>query len=75
MEFLRPKDVIKKMKISKTMLYEYIRKGLFPKPKKIGRNASIWLDTEVEKIMLAFFKGADEKKLREIAKEIECSRN
>ncbi|MEO0282090.1 MAG: AlpA family phage regulatory protein [candidate division WOR-3 bacterium] len=74
MEFLRPKDIMKKMKISRTLLYSYIKKGIFPKPIKMGATISVWLNTEIESIMIAMYKQENEDNLRKLVKEIELSR-
>jgi len=75
MEFLRPKDVIRKMKISRPLLYNYIKKGVFPKPIKISPTISVWLNSEVEKIMQLMYKRADETTIKKIVEEIEQLRD
>jgi len=75
MEFLRPKDVIKKMKISRTLLYSYIKKGVFPKPIKMSPTISVWLNTEIENIMIAMYKQENEDNLKKLVKEIEHLRS
>jgi len=70
MEFLRPKDVTKKMKVGKTFLYSLIKEQLFPRPIKVGQ-VSLWLDSDVEKVMTALYKGYDKETIRSIVQEIE----
>ncbi len=75
MEYLRPKDVMRKMKISRGKLYQLIGAGLFPKPHKcLDKKTSIWLDSEVENAMIALFRNPDENHVRKIVEDIEKSR-
>ena len=73
MEFLRPKDVTKKMKIGKTFLYSLIKEQLFPRPIKV-KQVSLWLDSDVEKVMTALYKGYDNETIKSIVQEIESGR-
>lgn len=73
MEFLRQKDVTKKMKIGKTFLYDMIKKGMFPKPIKVSQ-ISLWVDSDIEKIMTALCRGFDEENLKAVVREIENNR-
>jgi len=74
MEFLRVKDIMQKMRISKPQLYKLIRQGMFPNPVKIGK-MSVWINTEVEKVMLALCTNTDVESLKNIVREIEGSRH
>jgi len=76
MEYLRPKDVMQKMKISRGKLYNLIRDGLFPKPGKFLNNKkmTMWLDSEVENVMIELFKNSDEEQVRKIVEKIESAR-
>jgi len=75
MEFLRPKDVTKKMKISRPWLHILIRENLFPKPIKLTYKIKVWKDDEVEKIMNAMFNNEGKEKIRDLVRQIENSRN
>ena len=75
MTFLRPIDVQKKMKISKTLLYYLINKGLFPKPVKPRHKIAFWEEEEINLIMQAVYLGTDEEKIKELVNQIEKSRN
>lgn len=44
---LRKKQVSEKTGLPVSSLYEKIRKGLFPKPIKLGARSSGWLESEV----------------------------
>ncbi|MEM3484523.1 MAG: AlpA family phage regulatory protein [Candidatus Methanomethyliaceae archaeon] len=70
MEFLRPKDVMQKMKVRRTYLYDLIRRGLFPRPVKLG-TMSVWLADEVEKVMSAMYRGKKPEEIRSLVKTIE----
>ena len=45
---LKLKEVIKKSALSKSSLYEKIKRGTFPAPIKLGERASGWIDDEVD---------------------------
>ena len=74
MEFLRPKDVMAKMKLCRASLYHLIREGLFPRPVKLGDRVSVWADDEVEKVMSALYQKMNNEDLKEFVLGIEKSR-
>ena len=45
---LKLKEVVKKSALSKSSLYEKIKRGTFPAPIKLGERASGWIDDEVD---------------------------
>ena len=45
--FLKLPEVCKRTTLSKSTIYDYINKGLFPKQRKIGYNRVGWLEEEV----------------------------
>ena len=49
---LRINEVCRKTELSKSTIYRLIKNGKFPKPKKIGPRARIWLDHEIEQHLL-----------------------
>jgi len=75
MTFLRPVDVQKKMKISKTLLYYLIGRGLFPRPVKPRHKMAFWEEKEVDLVMEALYSRTDEEKIKELVSQIEKSRN
>ena len=46
--FLKLKDVQKITGLSRSSIYAYIDKGLFPIQVKLGKRSVAWLDTEIE---------------------------
>ena len=46
--FIRVRQVIERLAISRTTLWRLIKKGEFPPPVKISKYASAWVDTDVE---------------------------
>jgi prophage regulatory protein len=46
--FLKLKDVQKITGLSRSSIYAYIDKGLFPIQVKLGQRSVAWLDTEIE---------------------------
>jgi prophage regulatory protein len=50
--FIRIKDVVGKVGISRSQVYRLIQAGLFPSPLKIGPKVSVWSEAHVEGWML-----------------------
>lgn len=46
--------------MSRSMIYQLIKEGLFPKPIKLGSRASAWITEEVEKWLEDRIKARDE---------------
>lgn len=46
--FIRIKDVMGKVGLSRSQVYRLIQAGLFPSPLKIGRRVSVWSDSSIE---------------------------
>lgn len=49
--FLRMTDLKKKVALSRSQIYKLIQQELFPKPVKLGKKVSVWVDSEVEEWM------------------------
>lgn len=45
---IRRKEVLSRVGLSQTTMYEQIRAGQFPKPIPIGQKSVAWLETEIE---------------------------
>ena len=52
--FLRTKDVIEKVRLSRATIWRLESEGLFPQRRRIGPHAVAWLESEVEGLRLAF---------------------
>ena len=50
--FIRIKDVVGKVGLSRSQVYRLIQAGLFPSPLKIGPRVSVWSESHVEGWML-----------------------
>lgn len=46
--FIRIKDVMGKVGLSRSQVYRLIQAGLFPSPLKIGRRVSVWSYSSIE---------------------------
>lgn len=46
-KLIRISEVSKLTTISKSHIYTLIRQGEFPKPRKLGANTSVWIETDV----------------------------
>lgn len=51
MKYLRTRDVLKLLNISRSTLFRLEKKGLFPKRIKIGDRAIGWIEKEVSEWM------------------------
>lgn len=45
--FLRIDEVVDRVSLGKTTVYDRIRRGLFPSPIKLSSNISVWLTDEI----------------------------
>lgn len=59
-ENYRAKDVQKLFGIGQSTLYDYIQKGILPKPIKLGRT-SVWIKEEIDAVI------EERKQAREVA--------
>jgi prophage regulatory protein len=50
--FIRLPEVLAAVGVSERTLYDLMRRGIFPKPAKIGK-MSVWVDEEVDQWMHA----------------------
>jgi prophage regulatory protein len=49
-ENLRIADVMDLLKIRRSSVYEYVKRGILPKPIKLGRT-SIWIRSEIDEVI------------------------
>lgn len=49
--FIKIKDVLKLIPMSKTMFWENINKGRFPRPIKLGMRASAWRVEDIRNLI------------------------
>jgi predicted DNA-binding transcriptional regulator AlpA len=56
MQFLRASDVIKKIAVSKSMFWEYVKKGNLPPPIKTSPKISLWRNCDIEFAMEFAYK-------------------
>jgi prophage regulatory protein len=50
---LRQKQVLELLGISHSTLWEWVRKGRFPRPISLGPNTRAWLQEEIDQHLLA----------------------
>lgn len=48
MQLIKLKDVISKTCLSRSSIYDYVDRGLFPKPVKLGARSVAWVLCEVD---------------------------
>ena len=73
MYLLRMPDVARASGLARPTIYRGIRRGLFPKPVKIGR-ISAWPAGEVEAINAARVAGKSEDEIRQLVANLEGMR-
>lgn len=44
---LRLKDLVKLLGVSRSSIYAWIKENRFPKPRKIGKRVSVWLEEDI----------------------------
>ena len=59
LRFLRARQVIERLGISKTTLWRLVRGGEFPRPLKVSKFAVAWTETEVDAYMLKIIRRRD----------------
>ena len=57
---LRQKQVLELLGISHSTLWEWVRKGRFPRPISLGPNTRAWLQSEIDAHLLARTKERDD---------------
>ncbi|MHA1833590.1 MAG: helix-turn-helix transcriptional regulator [Candidatus Baldrarchaeia archaeon] len=73
-KILRLPVVLSSTGYSRSTLYLYIKKGLWPKPIKVGTRSVAWLSSEVSKILRARISEKSDDEIRVIVKYLEVSR-
>ena len=70
MNYLKLKQLMAKLNISKSKIYLNIAKGLFPQPVKIGRS-SFWPENEIDRLMhFLVIADREEIEIKEFVEEI-----
>ncbi len=52
MEFIKIKELCKKLSLSKSFIYSMIRSNNFPHPIKLSRKSAMWLLLDIEEWMI-----------------------
>jgi prophage regulatory protein len=58
-KFLRIGEVVDRVSLGKTTVYDRIRRGLFPSPIKLSSNISVWVTDEITAWMNAQLRVAN----------------
>lgn len=53
--FLREKHILKLLPVAHSTLWEWVRGGNFPPPKKLSENVSVWSEAEIDAWLEAKF--------------------
>jgi len=49
---IRMNELSKRLSVSKSTLYLWIKKGLFPSPIKVGENTVVWSEEQIQDWLL-----------------------
>jgi len=74
MRMVRLPELIKKTGLKRATIYKKIKQGLFPAPVKIGPKTSVWVESEVDRVLHSYISGADEEQIKQVVSEILRSR-
>jgi prophage regulatory protein len=50
---LRQKQILEKFGISASTLWQWVKAGRFPKPVAVGPNTVVWLQDEIDALLIA----------------------
>lgn len=71
---LRLPSVLRRLGLSRSTIYAWISKGLWPKPIQLGPRAVGWPSTEVSQLTAARIAGQSDDEIRHLVKNLESSR-
>ena len=57
--FLRLKEVLEIIPVSKSTWWEGIKTGRFPKPYKLGQNITVWKETDISELYNTVISGGN----------------
>ena len=72
--FIRLKKVESKTGLKKSMVYDLMSRGEFPKSIKIGERAVAWIESEVNAINAALMAEKSTDEIRELVKSLMAKR-
>ena len=67
-------EILQQTSKSRSGLYNDIKKGLFPRPFKLGIRSSGWANYEITEIVNATIAGLSESQIKELVKRLEADR-
>lgn len=56
---IRLPEVMRKVGLKRTAIYERMKRGCFPKSRSLGRRCTVWLETEVDEWIRSVIDAAD----------------
>ena len=72
---IRKPDVLKKVPISTTTLYDRIKKGLFPSSIQLGGHSVAWIEEEVDAVVAALIQGLPVSDLKNFVSQLVAKRD
>ena len=57
MKVLREKQVLERIPVVHSTLWEWVNDGLFPAPQKLSKRVTVWNEADVDAWLEAKFKG------------------
>lgn len=68
------KEVCAYLDVSRYVVWDKRKKGLFPEPFKVVKQRNYWLKEEIDELILASLRGDSEKELKILIKKMEKNR-
>jgi prophage regulatory protein len=72
---IRKPDVLKKVPISSTTLYDRIKNGLFPPSIQLGGHSVAWLEEEVDSVIAALIRGQSTSDIKNLVSQLVAKRD
>ena len=72
---IRKPDVLKKVSISTTTLYDRIKNGLFPPSIQLGGQSVAWIEEEVDALVAALVRGLPTSEIKSLVSQLVAKRD
>lgn len=72
---LRLPNLIKKIGISRSGVYQHVNEGLLPPQVKIGERSVVWINDEIEQILAARIQGKTTLEIKKLVLKMVADRS
>ena len=73
-QLIRKQEILAKLHISKSTLYNRIRFGIFPPQISLGGRAVGWISQEVDQVLIAWVNGHSNEDIRKLVSDLISNR-